>query len=301
MRLIITILACFCFCQFANAASIETTNKAILVTGASSGLGKAIADKLAAEGVFVYAGARKAKDIEELSKQKNMLGVRLDVTKQADIDAAVKLIEEQGRGLYGLVNNAGVFIYAPLIEASESEMQFVMDVNVMGPYRVTKAFAPLIIESKGRISSTGSIAGLMAGPMFGPYSMSKHAIEAFTDSLAAEMAKFDVQVSVVEPGNFNSNIMKNMRKRQAVLAQESSSTLFAKEYERMTGFTKEDRSGQKDPAPVANAIFHAMFSEQPKQRYLVAPNQAEVDLALDRVKKRLNQLRDGLSVTAPNQ
>jgi NAD(P)-dependent dehydrogenase (short-subunit alcohol dehydrogenase family) len=137
----------------AEAKNIELNGKAVLVTGASSGIGRSIAETLASNGAFVYAGARKQKDIDELSQIKNIVGIRLDVTKANEIVAAVELVKKEGRGLYGLVNNAGVFFHAPLIEVADSEMQFMMNVNVFGPYRVTKAFSPLIIESKGRISN----------------------------------------------------------------------------------------------------------------------------------------------------
>ncbi len=272
------------------AADIPFKGKAVLVTGASSGLGKKIAETLAAKGVFVYAGARKQKDIDALSKNANMMGIRLDVTKPEEIAAAVKLVEKEGRGLYGLVNNAGVFIYAPMIEVTESELNFQMDVNAYGPYRVTRAFAPMIIESKGRINTTSSVAGFSSGTMFGPYSMSKFAVEAHTDALSSEMAKFDVQVSAVQPGNFNSNIMKNTQRRLAKLKKENRSTRYEAEYKGMAGFTQADRSQHKDPQPVADAVVHALFAEQPKRRYLVVPNAREAGFALGGLMSKVAQL-----------
>ena len=157
-----------------SAQQEEPAQKAILITGASTGIGRSMAELMASEGHFVYAGARKDKDMEELNAIENIMAIRLDVTDQPQIDAAVKTIEAEGRGLYGLINNAGVGVIYPLIEVPESEFDFQMDVNLYGPYRVTKAFAPMIIESKGRISTTGSISGILSGPLFGVYSMSKH-------------------------------------------------------------------------------------------------------------------------------
>lgn len=275
------------------AKDIDLKGKAVLVTGASSGIGRSIAEALAKKGAFVYAGARKAKDITELSVMNNMMGLRLDVTKSKEIDAAVKLIKSEGRGLYGLVNNAGVFFHAPMIEVSESDLQFMMDVNVLGPYRVSKAFAPLIIESSGRISSTGSVAGIVSGSMFGPYSMSKFALEAFTDALSQEMQKFDVQVSIVEPGNFRSDIMKNMKKRLALIEKESQPSLYTKEYKAMVDFTATDRSQHKAPIAVANAVVHAMTSDKPKLRYLVTPVQAETNYTVTSALQRAVQLNQG--------
>ena len=175
------------------AKSTEDAQKAILITGASTGNGRMLAGTLAAKGYFVYAGARKDKDLKALNAINNIQSIRLDVTIQTEIDAAVNTITESGRGLYAIVNNAGVGLMAPLIEAEEGDIDFIFDVNVYGPYRISKAFAPLIIESKGRIVNIGSIAGFQTRSFYGPYSMTKHALEAFTDALADELQRFGVQ------------------------------------------------------------------------------------------------------------
>jgi NAD(P)-dependent dehydrogenase (short-subunit alcohol dehydrogenase family) len=208
------------------AAQQDDGQKAVLITGASSGIGRNMAETLAREGYYVYAGARKQADIDALSAIDNITGIQLDVNEQEEIDAAVEFVRAQGRGLYGLVNNAGVAIIAPLIEVDEDDLFFQMNVNVFGPYRVTKAFAPLIIASKGRITTTGSISGILSGTLFGPYSMSKHAIEAYTDSLAREMHKFDVQVSVIEPGNYKSSIVDSLIRRMQSRGQRFEDSLY---------------------------------------------------------------------------
>lgn len=273
-----------------QANDTATPQQAVLVTGASSGIGKRIAETLAQRGVFVYAGARKETDVLALSAQKNMQGVRLDVTVTEDINAAVDLIKQQGKHLHGIVNNAGVFAYAPMIEVSEKDLAFQFNVNVYGPYRMSKAFAPILIQNQGRIVNIGSIAGLRSNKMFGPYSMSKFAVEAMTEALAAELAKFDVSVSVVEPGNFNSSIMQNMKKRQDEIKQQAKTTRFADEYQRMQGFTKTDRSAHADPQPVADAVADALFSQQPKLRYLVTPNAGEARYAIGSMIEKVVQI-----------
>lgn len=293
MRFLALLFTLITFTPYSYAIDIEPSGKAVLVTGASSGLGRKIAETLAVHGVYVYAGARKQADIESLSRIENMMGIRLDVTDSEDIQNAVEFIEKQGRGLYGLVNNAGVFLHAPLIEVTEKDLDFLMNVNVYGPYRITKAFAPLIIQSKGRVSNIGSIAGIASGPLFGPYSMTKHAIEAYTDSLSAEMKKFDVQVSIIEPGNFKSNIMKNMQKRMAKLDSGDKDTLYQAEYQSLINFTQADRSSQKEPDAVANAVVQALFSAEPKIRYLVAPNQQEADLTIGAALRKATQVNHG--------
>ena len=211
------ITAAFCAAVFFAAQPVlaeeSAGQRAVLITGASTGIGRLTAEHLAANGYFVYAGARKANDIEALNAIENVKAVRLDVTSQEEIDAAVELVRSEGRGLWGVVNNAGVGGGAPLIEVSEEELKFLFDVNVYGVFRVTKSFAPLIIESKGRIVNISSISGFLSGYGYGPYSMTKHAVEAFNDSLRREMRQFEVEVVAIEPGNYNSAIGNNFCSR----------------------------------------------------------------------------------------
>jgi NAD(P)-dependent dehydrogenase (short-subunit alcohol dehydrogenase family) len=150
-----------------------------------------------------------------------------------------------------------------------------MDVNVYGPYRVTKAFAPLIIAQKGRITTIGSISGILASKNVGAYAMSKHAVEAFTDSLAQEMEPAGVEVSVVEPGNYNSEIGKNAAKRMGI---ESPLT---------------DRSKYKAPDEVASAVALALSEAKPKRRYMVVPEQREAEVTIRKQIAQLVQLNEG--------
>jgi NAD(P)-dependent dehydrogenase (short-subunit alcohol dehydrogenase family) len=263
--------------------------KTVLVTGATSGIGLRITEHLTSKGYFVYAGARKDADMKRLNKMKNVMAVQLDVNKQDQIDAAVKTIASHDAGLYGLVNNAGVVILSPLIETIESDFNFQMQVNLYGPYRITKAFAPLIIESKGRISTISSISGILSGRLFGPYSMSKHAMEAFSDSLAAEMKKFNVKVSVVEPGNFESKIGDSFIKRFNKQGGLQGTSRYKEEWQGMLGFF-ENRPKGADPIAVANAVEHALFNDKPKMRYMVVPNQREGDITIRKQIAELVQL-----------
>ena len=256
--------------------------KAVLVTGASTGIGRNIAETLAAEGYFVYAGARKQADLDALNDIENIQAVRLDVTKQDEIDAAVETVRAGGKGLYGLVNNAGVLTSGPLTEIDESDVAWVMDINVMGVYRVTKAFAPLIMESEGRITNISSIAGVLTAPFFGPYSMSKHAVEAYTDTLAEEMAQFNVTVSAVNPGNYRSKIGN---KEAAAVAAQHYAQPGAPYAEAIAEHIKymSDRSMHKEPDDVSSAVMHALFSESPKPNYMVVPNEEEAIWTIGRM------------------
>jgi len=279
----------------ASQTRLENTRdqKAVLVTGASSGLGRAITVRLAAEGYFVYAGARKDKDLAELNAIENVQSVRLDVTVQKDIDAAVEIVERAGRGLYGLVNNAGVAVLQPLIEVEEKDFDFQMNVNVYGPYRITKAFSPLILESKGRITMISSISGIVSDPFFGPYSMSKHAIEAFTDSLAGELTRFGVKVSAVEPGGYKSRIIDNMVKRMEESDDSTPESLFDEELKNTIQTMIKRRESAGDPKDISDAVLHALFDDKPKRRYLVVPGQQAAEQTIKAAIEELVQLNQG--------
>ena len=272
-----SVLVLFTVLQFAAAPqdAVASDQKSILVTGASTGIGRHLAEALAGAGHHVYAGARKDADLAELDAIENITAVQLDVTKQDQVDAAVALITEKGTGLYALVNNAGVGGGGPVLETPVEDQTFVYDVNVEGVYRTTKAFAPFVVESKGRIVTTGSIAGtLSAFPGFSAYAGSKHWIEAFTDSFAEEMKPLDVTVSVVEPGNYKSNIRRSSvaRRMEKVEAKSGEVPDEMKEtYEK----TAERELSYKEPDEVTEAFMHALFDEQPLRRYMVVPNEEE--------------------------
>ena len=210
-------------------------------------------------------------------------------THQAEIDAAVETVRKGGRGLYGLVNNAGVVIAGPLIEVDEKDLTWLFDVNVFGPYRITQAFAPLIIESKGRITNIGSIAGILSASFLGQYSMSKHAIEAYADALAGEMERFDVKVSVIEPGNFRSQIGKKQAGRLSEQPYAKKGSPFAEDLTEWIDYLA-DRSEFKEPDAVAAATMHALFDENPKHRYMVVPDQKEADWTIRKAIQVLVQL-----------
>jgi len=268
--------------------------KAVLVTGASSGIGRNIAERLAAEGHFVYAGARKPADIAALSTLKNVQGIRLDVTVQADIDAAVEAISAAGRGLHGIVNNAGVIVVAPMAETEEADLAFLFDVNTFGPYRITKAFTPLLIESGGRISNISSMAGVASGPAYGAYSMSKHAIEAFTDSLAVEMLEVGVRVSAIEPGAYRSNGGESYCRRRAERGYDPSKSLFPKLAADIASLCDNINDNRyPEPDPVADAVMHALFSSTPRQHYLAAPDQQQTAYVIRDILQDLVDLNAG--------
>jgi NAD(P)-dependent dehydrogenase (short-subunit alcohol dehydrogenase family) len=264
-----------CLVMNLNPAQADTPSsngaKAVLVTGASSGIGRLVTERLAAQGYVVYAGARKDSDLQALGAIRNVHPIRLDVTKPDDIDAALKTITQAGHGLYGLVNNAGIYTDAPVIDTSPEEFDLLMKVNLYGPYRVTRALAPLIKASHGRIVNIGSISGILNETRSGAYQMSKHAIETFSATMAQELAPVGVQVSTVEPGSYKSEIVRNTANRSGTLTHKDV----------------EDWARLTEPTDVAAAVERALFEPTPKRRYMVVPSE---DQAADTIKAQIEQL-----------
>jgi NAD(P)-dependent dehydrogenase (short-subunit alcohol dehydrogenase family) len=253
-------------------------SKAVLVTGASSGIGRQITQRLAAH-CFVYACARKETDLHELGEISNVQPLRLDVTSTRDIVKAVLDISAAKRGLYGVVNNAGVATLGSVVDGSEDEFELSMKVNVYGPYRITKAFAPLVVAAAGRFVTIGSISGILAPARLSAYSMSKHALEAFTDSLAAELEPLGVHVSIIEPGAFSTNLARNAVGRLGRDPGLPNLTL------------------RRSPQDVAAAVEQALFDPKPKRRYLVAGTAEEARMTIKKQIEQLVQLNEGHAYT----
>lgn len=288
---ILVVLVFVCGISLPELVLADGEQKSVLVTGASSGIGRNLAETLAEQGHHVYAGARKDEDLAALNAIENITAVRLDVTKQDQIDAVVALIKEKGTGLYGLVNNAGIGDGGPVVDTAVEVQTLVYAVNVEGVYRVTKAFAPLVMESNGRIATTGSIAGTLAWPGGSAYSGSKHWIEAFTDSLAAEMAPHGVSVSVIQPGNFQSRIRRSaVLRRQARI--EAAGGEVTPEMQQQYKDTEARELSYASSDPVSEAFVHALFDDEPLRRYMVVPNAEEQAMTISAKIQQLVQLNE---------
>ncbi len=251
-------------------------NPSVVVTGASTGIGKATALQLARHGFKVFAGVRKDVDAEAL-KREGIAGlepVKLDVADAASIAQAREVVTAAvgDAGLNGLVNNAGVAVTAPVEFVPLDELRRQLEVNVIAQVAVTQAFLPALRKAKGRVVNISSIGGRVSAPLFGPYSASKFALEALSDSLRRELRPFGMHVAVVQPGAIATPIWD---KSTAValetidklppLARELYGTL-------ITGTMKfAKQMGQKGAPPerVADAVEHALTADPPHTRYLV--------------------------------
>lgn len=282
-----------------NASSTDA-QPAILITGASSGIGRLTTEALAAEGIFVYAGARKQEDIDALNAIDNVEAVRLDVTIQSEIDAAVGQVQRGGRGLHAIVNNAGVMALGPLVEIPESDLDLTFDVNVFGPWRITKAFVPLLLENNGRVINISSVSGVQANMAFGTYSMSKHALEAYNDILELELAPFGIRVIAVEPGAFNTNMSKNALAIMEERGLSVENSIYKNiPWDRIRAQMASERMGGSeeevwpDPDAVALAIQDALFNQSPKAHYMVVSSEPVAELTIRKAIEELVRYNEG--------
>ena len=258
----------------------EMTNqgneRAVVVTGASTGIGRAIALALDAEGFRVFAGVRKQADGAALSQEATqaLRPVLLDVTDGSSIARALATVEaETDAGLYGLVNNAGVGLGGPLELVPISETRKLMEVNVIGLLATTQAFAPLLRKGRGRVVNIGSLAGIVAMPGASSYAASKFAVQAITDSLRLELEPFGIEVTLVDPGAIESALWdKGKAKKQEILdaAPPELRELYAPLIELGKRLGEHPR-GILPASSVAKDVVHALCSKKPKKRYLVGP------------------------------
>ena len=252
------------------------TDRAIVVTGASTGIGRECVRLLAAEGYRVFAGVRTSQDAQALLQEvpRGLTPVFLDVTDAASIRAAFQTVSQELKdGLFGLVNNAGITVAGPLEVLPIDALRRQIEVNVIGTVAVTQAFLPLLRKAGGRIVLMGSILGRVALPFVGAYSISKFALEAVADSLGMELAGSGVSVSLMEPGNIATPIWA--KSKQGFLDTTNDAPGMALYRARMESFgevTDRFAAGGIPPVAVARAVAGALRARRPRARYLVGPD-----------------------------
>ena len=247
-----------------------------LVTGTSTGIGRATALRLDRAGYRVFAAVRKESDAEAVLREAggSVRTVLMDVTDAAAIEAAAKLIDAEvgDSGLDALVNNAGVAMGGPLEYLDLDDWRRQFEVNVIGQIAVTKAFLPLVRKAGGRIIFIGSIGGRVATPFVGPYSASKFAIEAIAESLRQELRPWRIGVTVVEPGAIKTPIWdKGLSQADAIeaaLPDEARSRYGDAVDELKRGLRMQDRLAIL-PERVADAIMKVLSAKTAPTRVLV--------------------------------
>jgi len=252
--------------------------RAVLVTGASSGIGRAAALGLLGEGFRVFAGVRDEAAAGRLREQApaearaRLETLVLDVTNAEHVRAAAhRLDRELGEGgLWGLFNNAGISVNGPVEHLGLEGLRHQLEVNVIGQVAVTQAMIPLLRRARGRIVTTGSVAGFIALPGLAPYAMSKHAMEAFSDSLRRELKPWGIEVSLLEPGAIATDIWQKGQ-RDADEVERSWPPQVLEHYGpliaalRKAAAMSERRASPTDV--VTRAVVHAFTAARPRTRY----------------------------------
>lgn len=247
-------------------------SEAVLVTGASTGIGYATAGLLAREGFTVFAGVRNEADAQRLSGIAGVAAVQLDVTDAEQIRDATHVVHESRLPLRGFVNNAGIAVAGPLELLPIDELRRQFEVNFFGALAVTQACLPMLRTSAGRLVFMSSISGQIASPFVGAYACSKFALEAACDVLRMELRGSGVLVSAIEPGNVNTPIWEKGRAGRGRLRDRIPAEAlepYADKLNALVGISEQQERTGIDPEIVARAVLHALTSAKPRARYAV--------------------------------
>jgi NAD(P)-dependent dehydrogenase (short-subunit alcohol dehydrogenase family) len=246
--------------------------RSVLVTGASTGIGRATALRLDRPGWRVFAGVRREEDAESLRAEgsERLTPLMLDVTDADQIAAAAARIEaEAGGRLDGLVNNAGVAIPGPLETLAIDDFRRQIEVNLIAHVAVTQAMLPSIRAARGRVVFISSIGGRVALPLTGAYHAAKFGIEAVGDVFRQELRPWKIKVSIVEPGSIDTPIWERGERTADELATPEREALYGKVVDRYRKVIKDTAERGIPAEKVAETIEHALTASRPRARYLV--------------------------------
>lgn len=252
--------------------------KAVVITGVSSGIGRATATLLAGRGFHVYGSVRKAQDAEPLRAALGPAFTPLifDVTDEAAVHAGAQTVRNRlaGQTLAGLVNNAGIAVAGPLTHLPVAEYRKQLEVNLVGPMIVTQAFLPLLGTDgalqgpRGRIVNISSVGGRLGAPFLGPYVASKHGIEGFSESLRRELMFYGIDVVIVAPGHVATPIWDKAQEMDVSPYQKLE---IAPALEKFRNFFISEGKKGLPPERIASVIHEALTAAAPKARYAVVP------------------------------
>ena len=253
--------------------------KYVVLTGASSGIGRGCVKVLIQKGFHVFGSVRKQADADSLleefgDKVTPLIFEATDVTAVKEAADKVKSIVGDTI-LSGLVNNAGVAVTGPMMHMPIDEFRYQMEVNTVGPIIAIQAFLPLLgavnppVENPGRIINITSMAGVRAAPFFGPYSASKHALEAVSGSLRQELMLYGVDVIIIGPGAVATPIWN---KAKQVDNSQYDNTDYKQSYKKMNDFMSAMGPQGISVEKVGELVHHTITTDKPKVRYAIAPN-----------------------------
>ena len=255
------------------------SEKAVVITGASTGIGWGCVKVLAAKGFHVFGSVRKQADADRLSKEFGSAFTPLifDVTDEAAVKAGAAQVAAKLKGepLFGLVNNAGIANPGPLLHLDIDIFRQQMEVNVTGQLIVTQAFAPLLgatpdrkTKTPGRICMMSSVGGKVASPFLGPYSASKFALEGLSESLRRELMIYGVDVIIIAPGAIATPIWD---KADAIDVSRFANTPYRKSLDTVKGYMVGLGRKGLPPTRIGETVHTALTSPSPKTRYIVTP------------------------------
>ena len=247
--------------------------EAVVVTGASTGIGAGAAALLAREGFLVFAGVRNDADAARAATlHDNVRPLRLDVTQRDEIRAAAELVAASGHPLRAVVSNAGIAVGGPLEFLPVDELRRIFEINVFGAAELTQAFLAQLRMSRGRLVFVGSISGRLAVPFVAPYSMSKFALRALADALRVELRPAGIAVSLLEPSAVKTPIWSKGRDSRAALLAllpPQATERYGAQLNAMFEQIEREERGAMPVETVARAILHAVTARKPRARYLL--------------------------------
>jgi NAD(P)-dependent dehydrogenase (short-subunit alcohol dehydrogenase family) len=252
-----------------NRSTVVQGSPTVLVTGAGRGLGYVAAVRLAAAGWRVYAGVRNAADAQRMAEKSNVTPVIVDVTNEEHLAQLPSQLPER---LDALVSNAGVAVGGPIETLTLDDLRWQLDVNVIGAVGVTQAVLPLIRKAHGRIVFISSTSGRVATPSLGAYGASKFALEAIGDSLRNELRPWGIKVSLIEPGQIDTDMSKGSHEQHDENIAKMSTghqKLYAKHSEGMHKAIDLMDGVISSPEEITVAIERALTDKRPRARYLV--------------------------------
>ncbi len=252
--------------------------KSVVITGASTGIGWSAAKILIEKGYRVFGSVRKQADAERLTKElgANFTPLLFDVTDETAVHDAAKQVRESlnGETLFGLVNNAGVAVGAPMLHLNIDEFRMQLEVNVIGQLIATQAFAPLLGTdrslkgSPGRIVNISSVSGRNGSPLMGAYAASKHALEGMSESLRREMMLYGIDVIIVAPGPIATPIWD---KAEQVDVNQFQHTDFFEAGKKIQKYAVKNGRNGLPAERVGDVIFRALTAGKPRVRYTITP------------------------------
>ncbi len=254
----------------------DALDRAVLVTGASTGIGRAAVATAVREGAHAFANVRKQADADGLKAEfgEAVTPILFDVADEAGVNAGAALVAASlgNRRLFGLVNNAGVAVVGPLLHLDTEELRQQFEINLFGVHNVTRAFGPLLgadpdrTGKPGRVVMISSVGGQNGSPFVGPYSASKFALEGYSQSLRRELLLYGIDVIVIGPGAIATPIWA---KAEQIDLKRFSNTAYATAIERVTAFMLSQGRKGLPPSDVGDLIWRCLTDPRPKTRYAV--------------------------------